>query len=183
MKKIIFWATLFLFIISCNNDEKSEATPNTATAGAASNNEKKPPVEIIDSSYADQFKKAFTAFENLDATGFTAFYADDARFYFSSGDSIIGRQAIQDYYAGRIKLMEYIRFPEKIFLAINANEKPSSSVSGGKWVMVWSRTEVKYKNGKSISFWVHNDYHLNDAGKVDFSTQYIDRQPIKAASE
>ena len=137
MKKIIFCATLFLFIISCNNDEQTATKPETATASSTNAAEKKPPVEIIDTSYADQFKKAFTAFENLDAVGLTAVYADNVKFYFSSGDSLIGRQAIQDYYAGRIKLIESIRFPERIFLPINVNEKPGATVYTGKWILVW----------------------------------------------
>jgi hypothetical protein len=41
---------------------------------------------------------------------------------------------------------------------------------------------AKYKNGKSINFWMHNVNHFNDAGKVDFIGQYIDRAPIAAAT-
>jgi hypothetical protein len=42
---------------------------------------------------------------------------------------------------------------------------------------------VKYKNGKTISFWTHADYHYNDAGKVDVGIQYIDRNQILEATK
>jgi len=40
---------------------------------------------------------------------------------------------------------------------------------------------VKYKNGKKLSFWIHSDFHYNAEDKVDIYIQYIDRAPINAA--
>ena len=45
----------------------------------------------------------------------------------------------------------------------------------GNGVFYWGLWSVKYKNGKKITFWMHNANHFNDAGKVDQVGQFLDR--------
>ena len=39
------------------------------------------------------------------------------------------------------------------------------------------------KNGKWLHFWMHTDYHYDDAGKVNTVVQFIDRHPIMEATK
>jgi len=43
--------------------------------------------------------------------------------------------------------------------------------------------DVTYKNGKNIKFWSHSVNHINKAGKIDFTSVYIDRHPIMEATK
>lgn len=177
MKKILFGIFSMSFFIACSNEKTSEET-STPTTDA------KPPVEILwDSTLTQSTAATMTAFENADIDGFTANYADDAKFYWSGGDSLIGKQAIKDYYTNRWKLITSLKFSNHIFLPIMAHEAPAPDVPGGKWMLHWYQVNVEYKNGKKIMFWAHNVNHYNDAGKVDHATQYIDRMPLMEATK
>ncbi len=175
---VIFVAAL---LFACNSEEKkaeSAATDSKTEAGKA-------PVELImDSSLVASTKAAFTAFENKDIEGYTANLADNVMFRWSGGDSLVGKQAVKDYYTGRFNIIDNIKYSNHIFLPIMSNESPNGGVTAsGKWMLTWFQTNVKYKNGKSIVFWAHNAQHYNDAGKIDVFAQYIDRHPIMEASK
>ena len=123
------------------------------------------------------------AFGKGDVDGMTALYDDNIRYYWSSGDSIIGKKAVQDYWKSRWSIIDSLSFDEQITLPIQVNEPQVQSVQKGKWVLYWSRANVKYKNGKKLTFWLHNVNHFNDAGKIDFTSHYYDRVPIMEATK
>lgn len=184
MKKLLLPIFAMALLYACSNEKKEEkpaATDSTAAATPAP--EKKAPTEILDLSVADEIKNSFAAFAKGDLDGMTAVFADDVRYTWSGGDSAIGKKAVRDYYAGRLKLIDSINYSEEIVLPLQVNEPQSKAVFPGKWVLFWAHTNVKYKNGKKISFWMHNTNHYNAAGKVDFVGQYIDRAPIMAATK
>jgi hypothetical protein len=181
MKKIILVMLIAPFLFACNNEQKKgeAAAPdaNAAKTGA--------PVELInDSNLINSVKAAFTAFENKDIEGYTANLADNVSFRWSGGDSLVGKQAVKDYYTGRFNIIDNIKYSNHIFLPIMSNVSPNGGATpAGKWMLTWFQTNVKYKNGKSIQFWAHNAQHYNDAGKIDIFAQYIDRHPIIEASK
>ena len=181
MKKIISVIFVTAILFACNSAEKKEdgtAMDNKSETGKA-------PVELInDSNLVNSVKAAFTAFENKDIEGYTANLADNVMFRWSGGDSLVGKQAVKDYYTGRFNIIDNIKYSNHIFLPLMANVSPNGgATAAGKWMLSWFQTNVKYKNGKSIAFWAHNAQHYNDAGKVDQFTQYIDRHPIIEASK
>lgn len=181
MKKLLLGVFISAFIISCN-DEKKEEKP-AATEPAATTDAKKPATEILDLSEADGVKAGFAALSKGDVDAMTASYDDNIKYRWSAGDSAIGKQAVIDYWKGRLKLIDSLNFSEVILLPIKINESQSPQYATvGKWVLAWNLSHVKYKNGKTLHFWVHTDYHYNDAGKVDAVVQYIDRAPINAAT-
>ena len=184
MKKILSGLAFSLFLFSCSNGEKKEAaTEPPMTAPATAEAEKKPAdVELLDMSMAEPVKKGMIAFTNKDVDGMTALYADNVRYTWSSGDSLIGKQAVKDYYSGRIKLIDSISYSDFIFLPIKANVSQSQYAPTGKWMLDWAFAHVKYKNGKKINFWLHQVNHYNDAGMIDYVGQYIDRGQIAAAT-
>ena len=96
----------------------------------------------------------------------------------------MGKQAIKEYWTNRWKLIESLAFPEVIVLPVKINETQSPRYApNGKWVFAWTLSQVKYKNGKTVTFWAHTDYHYNDAGKVVSVNQFIDRHPIMEATK
>ncbi len=181
MKKIISVIFVSAFLFSCNNEEKKGET----VAAEVKSDKPAAPVELImDSNLVNSVKATFTAFENKDINGYTANLADNVKFRWSSGDSLDGKQAVKDYYAGRFNIIDNIKYSSHIFLPVMANASPNGGETPtGKWMLSWFKVNVKYKNGKSIMFWAHNVQHYNDAGKVDQFTQYIDRHPIMEATK
>jgi len=185
MKKFFLVVIAATVLIACNNkksDEKTEGTDTTKTT--MSSTDKKPATEILDLSAADPVTKSITAFSKGDLDGMVADYADNVRYTWSSGDSLIGKQAVKDYYAGRWKLIDSISFSNDIKLPLMVNESQQPlAAPPGKWVLYWTMTNVKYKNGKKLTFWQHSVNHFNDAGKIDFVGMYLDRHPIMEATK
>ncbi len=180
MKKIIpvIFAAVFLF--ACNNETKKSETAATEVKTEAG----KAPVELImDSNLVATAKAAFAGFENKDIDAYTANLADNIMFRWSGGDSLVGKQAVKDYYTGRFNIIDNIKFSEYIFLPLMANVSPNGLVTTGKWMLSWYRVDVKYKNNNSITFYAHNAQHYNDAGKIDQFNQYIDRHPLMEATK
>jgi hypothetical protein len=181
MKKVLLGVLFSAFFIACNNETKEEEKP--ATAETPSADAKKSGDEILAMSEADGAKNSLLSFAKGDVAGMTSGYDDNAKLYWSSGDSLTGKQAIADYYTGRWKLIETVNVIDQVVFPVKVNTSQAPAHALGKWVLVWSNIEVKYKNGKTIRFWTHNDYHYNDAGKVDVAIWYIDRQQIMEATK
>ncbi len=180
MKKIISVMVIAGLLFACNDAKKDEKT----TTEVKQENGKAPVELLMDSSLVNSVKAAFTAFENKDIEGYTANLADNVMFRWSGGDSLVGKQAVKDYYTGRFNIIDNIKYSNHIFLPIMSNESPNGGATpAGKWMLSWFQTNVKYKNGKAIQFWAHNAQHYNDAGKIDIFAQYIDRHPIIEASK
>ena len=181
MKKIISVIIIAGFLFACNDTKKEGETTTTESKSETG----KAPVELInDSNLINTVKAAFTAFENKDIEGYTANLADNVMFRWSGGDSLVGKQAVKDYYTGRFNIIDNIKYSNHIFLPIMSNVSPNGGETpAGKWMLTWFQTNVKYKNGKAIQFWAHNAQHYNDAGKIDVFAQYIDRHPIIEASK
>src|ERR1700741_3880426 len=87
-----------LVIMGCN----SESTTDSTTAASTTPDTKTPPQsEFADPKYTDVGKKSVAALQAGDVDGFTANLADNAVFLWSSGDSLVGKQAITDYWKNR----------------------------------------------------------------------------------
>ena len=181
MKKVLFGVIISAVLIACSNDKTEEKTVAAEPPPAET---KKAATEVLDLSEADGIKAGSQALANKDVAGMTANYSDDVRYLWSAGDSLIGKQAVVDYWNGRMQIIDSINFLETIVLPLRVNESQSPKYAAtGKWVMAWNLTHIKYKNGKKLTFWVHTDYHFDDAGKVNTVVQYIDRHPIMEATK
>lgn len=184
MKRIFILAAGCMLVFACNNEKKDDKKADDGVKTTMSSGDKKPASELLDLSMADPIKKSFAAFAKNDIDGMTADYADNIRYTWSGGDSAIGKQAVKDYYTGRWKLIQSINFSSEIVLPLQINESQQPQAAPpGKWVLYWTAADVTYKNGKNVKFWMHNVNHFNDAGKVDFIGQYIDRYPIMEATK
>ncbi|MHA4846170.1 nuclear transport factor 2 family protein [Flavitalea antarctica] len=181
MKKIIPGIILCASLWACNDDKQAEiasdVTPDSGSVKSAH-------TDVLDLSEAEGIKASFAALSKGDVDGMTANFDDNAKFFWAGGDSAVGKQAIKDYWNGRWKLIESLSFPEVIVLPVKVNETQSPRyVPNGKWVFAWTLSQVKYKNGKALSFWAHTAYYYNEAGKVVQAVQFIDRHPIMEATK
>lgn len=179
MKKFISGVIISLFFIACTDtDDKTASTTSTATTDSKTTAD-----EMLPLSEGDWAKTSLAAFAKGDVDGMTANYEDTVFYLWSSGDSLRGKKAVQDYYIGRWKLIDSINYSDHIIVPINVKVQQSSFAPTGKWTLVWSFAHVKYKNGKKLDLWIHNVYHHTSSGKVDFVGQYIDRSPILEATK
>ena len=179
MKKIISFVFIAAFLFACNDAKKDETT-----ATEVKTDKPVAPVELImDSNFVASTQATMAAFQNKNIEGYTANMDDNIKFRWSGGDSLVGKQAVKDFYTGRFNIIDNIKFSNPIFLPVMANQSPNGVTAAGKWMLNWYMVDVKYKNGKALQFWVHNAMHFNDAGKIDESAQYIDRHPIMEATK
>jgi len=181
MRKILILASACITLLACNNEQKPEAETKSESATADSS-AAKPPSEFADAKYTDLGKKQMAQFESGDIDGWLAGFADNAVYRWSSGDSLAGKAKIAGYWKKRrTDVIDSIKFTNDIWLPLKINVPQTSFDSPGIWLLNWYQVNVKYKNGKKLMFWVHTDYHFDNADKVDNAIQYIDRAPINAA--
>ncbi|MBC7890294.1 MAG: nuclear transport factor 2 family protein [Ferruginibacter sp.] len=181
MKKMFIGALIASSLFACNNEEKKEDA-STVTKDTSATQKSTAKVELLGDELNAGDQASWDAFSKGDIDGFTANFDENVRMNFSGGDSLVGKKAIVDYYKGRWKLIDAIKFSNPIILPVKSNEMPGN-IPTGKWMLSWHQVDVKYKNGKNITFWTHNANHYNEAGKVDYLTQYIDFHPIKEATK
>ncbi len=184
MRKIFLPFAVALLCTSCNSDKKEAETSSDAMVktSTATTNDKPAPAEIADAKYMDMGKQMMNDFVsgNIDAYG--EHFADNAVYLYSSGDSMAGKKAIVEYWKNRrATVIESLAMSNDIWLPIKVNQPQRGPDLPGVWLMGWHQVNAKYKNGKSLQFWTHQDMHYNDAGKIDRLVMYLDRGPINAA--
>lgn len=108
-------------------------------------------------------------------------YADNAKYYWNSGDSLVGKPAIDKFWRDRrTNVIETIVFEKDIWLPIKVNEK-GNIPRDGYWLLSWYKTTAKYKGGKSMTQWIHTTFHFDANDKIDMVHQYVDKAAINAA--
>jgi hypothetical protein len=180
MKKILIIASAGFILLACNNS-KTESD-NKMASGATDSSAVKQQAEFADSKYTDLGKQQLAKFESGDIDGWVNGFADNAVYAWSAGDSLAGKKAITDYWKDRrMNVIDSIKFTNDIWLPIKVNTPQRGPDMPGVWLLSWYQVDVKYKSGKKLTFWVHNDFHYDSNDKVDRAVQYIDRAPINAA--
>ena len=181
MQKLLPWAVGCCLLFSCNN---ASNTPSAKDSGASTAATPAPPPqsEIADARYTEMGKKALAQFASGDMTAWTDNFADNAVYIWSSGDSLAGKAAITSYWKERrSKVIDSIEFVNDIWLPMKVNRPQKGPDMPGIWLLNWYEVHVKYKNGARLGFWIHHDYHYNDADKIDRVVTYLDRAPINKA--
>jgi len=172
---------LAVVLFACKDQKNKDASPMVKTATKTSDN-KPMPAEFADAKFADMGKQMLHEFEAGNSDQWMNRFADNAVYLWSGGDSLAGKQAISGYWKKRrMDVIDSIRFSNDIWLPIKVNTPQRGPDVPGVWLLNWYQVNVRYKNGKSLQFWVHSDYHFDAAEKVDRVVQYIDRAPINAA--
>jgi len=142
----------------------------------------KPQSEFADTRFVEIGKRQLAQFFSGDIDGWLSGYTDNAKYYWSSGDSLIGKSAIANYWKNRrAKYIDSIQFSNDIWLPLKVNRPQRGPDIPGIWLLTWHDVNVKYKNGKKLNFWVHSLFHFDSTDKVDLSFHYVDRGPINKA--
>jgi len=183
MKKICFFLAGCFLMVACNNKPADTTTAATDSSGAASTAPKETPQsEFADPKYTEMGKAMMAQLSSGDIDAWGNNFSDNAKFRWSAGDSLDGKAAIVNYWKDRRgKVIDSLSFTMDVWLPIKVNRPQAGPDVPGVWLLSWNLVNVKYKNGKKLSFWIHSDFHYNSEDKVDTYIQYIDRAPINAA--
>ncbi|HTH56808.1 MAG TPA: nuclear transport factor 2 family protein [Cyclobacteriaceae bacterium] len=141
------------------------------------------PAELImDQKYANIGREGIAALSSGDVASWMNSFADNAVFDWSSGDSLVGKKAITDYWTDRRgKVIDKLVIKSDIWYTMKINQPQKGPDAPGVWLMNWLQIETTYKNGATVRMWIHNDMHFNSSDKIDRMIQYLDRAPIAAA--
>jgi hypothetical protein len=186
MKKIPFiflCACLpFVLITSCSNEQK-EAEKTEATVAPAATETQPQPVEFADSKYADIGKKGLASLSSGNIDGWMTSFADNVVWVWNSGDSVVGKAGVQEYWKKRRgEVIDSISFSNEINLPIKVNQ-PQATEQAGTWLLSWYQVSAKYKTGKRMGQWIHTSMHFDANDKIDRVIQFLDRVPINAAAK
>lgn len=181
MRKMLLPLLLTGILVSCK-DQKTTDTPLVKDSNTAQTTAKPQASEFADPKYVDMGRNYLRLLQDGKIDEWAAQFADNAVYQWSSGDSLVGRNAIIEYWKNRRdKVIESIQLENDIWLPIKVNQPQRGPDMPGIWLIGWNQVDVKYKNGKQLKFWVHNDLHYNNENKIDRAIQYIDRAPINEA--
>jgi ketosteroid isomerase-like protein len=176
MKKLFLIVLCASLFVGCKKEMAVESvkTDSLATKDVA-------PIEFADAKYTEIGKKSLDALSKGDMDAWMSNYADNAKYYWNSGDSLVGKPAIDKYWRDRrANVIETISFASDIWMPIKVNEKGNVPMDG-YWLLSWYKTTAKYKGGKSMTQWIHTSYHFDVNGKIDMVSQYLDKSVIMAA--
>ena len=181
MKRILILATSCMILFACSNDKKDE--PKTGENTMSSDGSKAlPQSEFADAKYTEIGKKMNAQLQSGDIDGWLNNYAENAVYTWSAGDSLAGKKAITDYWKNRrMNVIDSISISNDIWLPIKVNTPQKGPDIPGVWLMVWSQTDVKYKKGGKLTFWVHNLHHFDANDKIDRTLSFVDFAPINKA--
>jgi ketosteroid isomerase-like protein len=176
MKKLFLFVLCASLFIGC----KKEAAMESATT-IKDSTDKVAPVEFADAKYSDIGKKLLDDLSKGDMDAWMSNYADNAKYYWNSGDSLVGKPAIDKFWRERrTNVIETITFAKDIWLPLKVNEKGNIPMDG-YWLLSWYQVTAKYKGGGTMTQWIHNTYHFDSNDKIDMVNQYLDRVAINAA--
>ena len=183
MKKMFILAVTCMLLFACSDEKKDEPKTGESTMSADANKDKTPPQsEFADAKYTEWGKKMTAQLSSGDVDGWASNYADNAKYRWSSGDSLDGKEAIIKYWKDRrMNVIDSISFINDIWTPLKVNTPQRGPDRAGVWLLSWYMVNVKYKNGKRLVFWTHTDHHFNASDKIDETIQYIDRAPINKA--
>jgi len=174
MKNVFLALCCGVALLACNKP-KEETAPVAEPVAP-------PQAEIGDPKYAEIGRKNLQLLASGDIDGWISSFADSAHYYWSSGDSLIGKKAIMAYWKERRgKVIESMSNAYDIWTPLKVNTPQNKYDRVGVWLLGWSQASVTYKNHQSLKFWIHTDYHFDASDKIDIVVQYIDRAPIVAA--
>lgn len=176
MKKLFLIALCTSLFVCCKKDVGME--PPTADSAKTV-----APVEFADAKYSEIGKKALESLSKGDMDTWMSFYSDNAKYYWSGGDSLVGKPAIDKFWRDRrTNVIETLSFSKEIWLPLKVNEKGNIPLDG-YWLLGWYQVSATYKGGGSMTQWAHSTYHFDANDKIDRINHYIDRLPIKEAQE
>jgi hypothetical protein len=179
MRSLLILLLASVLFVSCKTRTAEGKGESASLSGAMADGS----AEFADAKYTDIGRRHAIMFENGNIEGWATMFADNAVLQWSNGDSLAGKKAITDYWINRRdQVVESIDLDNDIWLPVKVNKPQQEADIPGVWLLNWHQFTTKYRNGKTLTGWVHTDYHFNEEGKVDRMIQYMDRAPIMATT-
>lgn len=176
MKKLFLSVLCIVLLTGCKKETTTVESAPAAPAASADG-----PITIGDNKYTEIGKKAMADLSKGDMDAWLAAYADNTKYYWNNGDSLVGKPALSKYWRDRrANVLESLEFKNNIWLPVNVNTSQATERTG-PWLLAWYKVTAKYKGGGTMTQWMHTDYHFDANGKIDEVDHYIDRAPIIAA--
>lgn len=175
MRNLIFALLGCALLWACNQPKPEAQAPVEPV--------KPQPMEIGDPKYIDISKQMLQAIGDGNVDAFTSYLADNSHFDWNYLDSLMGKQAIADYWKDRrTNVIADLAFSNHVWVTVKANEPPAPGLPTGTYVFAWYKAKATYKTtGKSMTQWIHQVQHFDANDKIDYTSQFLDRVPIQAA--
>ena len=175
MKRVLFVLGCAALFIACSKPQETD-TPVSQTPVEP------PQAEIGDAKYADIGRQGIANLSSGDVDAWMNGFADNAKYYWNGGDSLVGKPAIAAYWKDRRgNVIDQISFANDIWTPLKINRPQKGPDRAGTWLLGWYYVSATYKNGQTMKQWVHTDMHFDANDKIDVVVQYLDRAPINAA--
>ena len=176
MKKLFLFVLCASLFVGCKKEAVVESAESTTEVGTTL-----APVELADAKYTAIGKKTLKDLSKGDMDAWMSNYADNAKYYWNRGDSLVGKPAIDKFWRDRrSNVIETITFAKDIWLPIKVNEKGNVPMDS-YWLLCWYQVTAKYKGGKTMSQYIHTCFHFDAKDKIDYVTQYVNMSAIDAA--
>lgn len=173
---VIAFGCLFILLACSKPQEDTTATTTPAPPPEP------PQVEIGDARYAEIGKQGLANLSNGNIDQWMTAFADNARYLWNAGDSLVGKEAIAAYWKDRrTNVIETISFTNDIWTPLKINRPQKGPDQAGMWLLGWYQVNTTYKNGATMGQWIHTDMHFDTNDKIDLVIQYVDRAAINAA--
>lgn len=173
MKNFVILSIVSILVSCSNNSEKQEQALSQKVSG----------VEFADFKLIEVGKKAMNDFAQGNIESWVDAFSEDAVFSWSNGDNIKGKTNILNYWIDRrTNVIDTYEYSNDFWLPIKSSE-PILASSNGYWLFLWCKVNIKYKDGRKIETWIHNDYHFNSDSKIDKFIHYVDREAINPKSD
>lgn len=177
MKQGFLCLLLCLLFTACKNEKDNSGTTQTEPVATTP-----PPAEFADAKYVQSGKDGLAKLVSGDIDGWSASWADNIVWVRNNGDSIAGKEALLKYWKDRRgNAIDSLAFSNEVWLPVKVNQSQGTEATG-VWLLAWYKVYARYKpGGKSMTQWMHMDYHYDANDKVDRIIQYQDSAPIAAA--
>jgi hypothetical protein len=179
MKYFVVICACFAFAMGCAKKEEKAPEPAPGAAPVVATPQ---PTEIANPKYIDMGKKDLASLNANDLDTYMNSFAENARYYFSGGDSLIGKEAISTFWKKRFAdVVDKAVFSNDVWTPLKVNQSQQKQDIPGVWLLSWYRVNVQYKNGQKLGYWVHTDLHYDAMDKIDIAILYMDKAPINKA--
>ena len=172
MKNVLFAIFCCATFLDCNKPKEEATQPVAVTP---------PDQEIGDSKYVEIAKKGFAQLASGDIDAWMTDFSDNAKYYSSLRDSLIGKPAISAYWKDRrANVIDKMEFVNGYWSPFKVN-KAQNTAPLGNYALTWVVVNVTYKNSKSVSLLLHTAFHFDANDKIDLVEMFYDQSPIKEA--
>jgi hypothetical protein len=138
MRQLLTLVAGCCILFACNNKPADSTATITTDTTAAVKDAKPKAIEFADAKYTEIGKKNLDQLSSGDVDGWMASLSDSAKFLWSGGDSLVGKNAIANYWKDRrSKVIDSITFALDIWLPVKVNQSQKGPDVPGVWLFGW----------------------------------------------